>query len=357
MLEIFTSRKDPIFQGITIQQEFENIRTYYKSVLSKLYQYRADHTWWVDNKNILSRLLAKSIDPLGVDDISYFAYISSYADDFTRELEMSSKYNKGKWFFNNTYKGSSEAYYVTDDVTPIQDIGINWRKLRPLEVLYTNTDILDFSIPDTNNTNRRSFIFKINPIELFFQYKYWKLNRREEDSTSYNVYIGQYLLPRILSSYIDMCWINIINSKLEDKDFKVEMYSNLPFSVSDYCNKLDRLLDGFIYKFKHTKNSLDRIMLNIPCISNNNIYKTLKLPQAYYTKQVLWLPLLSRVDTIYGLLTLLGKEGMIANTSYTSGIKRYIRMLINSGNLFPHNTPAELIRNFNVKLFKIQQML
>lgn len=357
MIEIFTNRKDPIFQGITIQQEFKYAKEYYRQALDKLYAYRAENTWWVDNKNIISRLIRKSIDPVGIEDFKYFSYIASYADDFARELEMSSKYNQGKWFFGNTFQGSSEAYYVTDELFDMSNIAGRWRNLRPIEVMYTDNASLDFSIPDMHNKHRVTIIFKIKPIELFFQYKYWKLTRNSEETLSPNHFIGQYLMPRILDSYLDLSLCNILANKIEDSNFTTEFYSNLPFSISDYSKKIDGAFDWYIGRFKNTKTTLDRLMLNIPMISKANLYEVMKLPQAYFTKQVTWLPLVARIDYIYMMLKLLGEPGIIANTSYTSGIKRYARALYNAGTIFPHNTPAIVRRNLDVKLYKIQEML
>lgn len=356
MLEIFTNRKQPLHQGIVIQQEFKYSKDYYRSVFSKIYSYREENTWWVNNNNIINRLLSKSIDPSQIDDITYYAYIASYGMDFTRELEMSSKYVQGRWFFNNTYKGSIEAYYCTNELLNLQSLALDWKKLCPLEVIYCNNDTLDISVPDLNHKKSIVTIYKLDIFKLFFQYKYWKNSLVDKDGGTINNYIGKILLPRIIPSYLDYSIWNIFCNKVED-NFKTEMESNLPFSISDYSKKIDSSLDFYISRFKNTKTSIERLLSNIPAIEQDNMGKLLKLPEHYYTKQVLWLPITCRIDSIYSILKLLGSEGKIANTEYTSGIKRYIRMLNNSGNIYPHNTPSFIRRNIEEKLYRIVQML
>lgn len=356
MLEIFTNRKKPLNQGIVIQQEFKYSKDYYNSVFSKIFSYREENTWWVQNNNIINRLLSRSIDPTGLDDITYYAYVSSYAIDFTRELELSSKYVQGKWFFNNTYKGSIEAYYCTNNMLNLQSLAVNWRKLTPIEVIYTDNDKLDISVPELNNRRSLITIYKINLFELFFQFKYWRSSLLDRSEGTVSNFIGKILLPRILPSYLDYSLWNMFCKKIDGK-FEVEFESNLPFSMSNYSKKIDSSYSFYINRFRDTKTDIDRLLTNIPAINKTNMLEVLKLPEVYYTKQVLWLPLLSRIDSIYYILKLIGREGIISNTDYTSGIKRYVRMLNNSGTIFPHNTPSVLRRNFDEKLYRITQML
>ena len=92
-------------------------------------------------------------------------------------------------------------------------------------------------------------------------------------------------------------------------------------------------------------------------IASSNAVEFLQLGEIFYTRQVLWLPLLSRMGCLISLLELTVYNGVIANTDITSKVKRYIRQLLNYENLLPNNTPKHIEREFYYLMFRIEHLV
>lgn len=358
MYDIFAPKRKGIFKGNMFNNDINYCREYYKSVIDKIVNYRIEHEWFWPNKNIMSRYIAQMIDPNNLTDFEYFKIIDSNAEDKARVLQMATPYNKGEWMYNNTFKGSREIFYVDATMGNLQEVPRNWKKYNPLEVIYTDNHTLDFTSPDPLVDNQVTIVYRVKAFQLFMQYKYWKTARYMMGlPTDINKYIGQYVYPKMLYSYLDYTLWNIYNSIAFDKSYKIEFENNMPFSVSDYSTKIKNGLMEYVKRFEDTKSPIDHYLWNVPSLINQNAFETLRMPLSSYTLQSMWLPLICRTEDIYKILTVLGANGITANTDYTSEIKRYIRKVRNSGSMLPYNTPRDIVRHVERNLFKIEYSL
>ena len=148
MLELFSRKLPPIFQGITVNQDLKFIREYYNGVIEKVINYREENVWFVKGEHILNRFLKQFLRPEGFNDLDYFKMVDKYSESITRELQFSSKYNTGVFHFNNMYKGSTEAYYVKKKLIDLSTVSTEWKTFRPLKVLYTDNKSIDIDVPD-----------------------------------------------------------------------------------------------------------------------------------------------------------------------------------------------------------------
>lgn len=358
MLELFSRKLPPIFQGITVNQDLKFIREYYNGVIEKVINYREENVWFVKGEHILNRFLKQFLRPEGFNDLDYFKMVDKYSESITRELQFSSKYNTGVFHFNNMYKGSTEAYYVKKKLIDLSTVSTEWKTFRPLKVLYTDNKSINIDVPDMMYTKEVRLIIEIDVFKLLFHYKYWVESRNFKDlDSSTESYLGCFLLPSLLGSYLDYsCW-NIFSKLIVDKNFEPNFRNRLPFSITDYSRRLAKGYLEYVERFRGTKNSFDKILENIPMIASSNAVEFLQLGEIFYTRQVLWLPLLSRMGCLISLLELTGYNGAIANTDITSKVKRYIRQLLNYENLLPNNTPKHIEREFYYLMFRIEHLV
>lgn len=358
MWDIFNPKRRPIFKGKIFNEDIRYTKEYYTSVLDKIVKYRIQYDWFLNNKNILIRLIHRMISPTGLNDFEYFKIIESNGYSIARELLLGTRYNKAEWYFNHSFKGSKELYYI--DFTPIDlsKTPAEWKNYNPLEVLYTDSKILDFTVPDPMVENNVTIVYKINIFKLFLQYKYWLNYRRMLDlDTGISRYIAQYVYPKSLYSFIDYSLWNIYNELVKDTDYEIEFNNGMPFSISDYSRKIKRGLLEYVNRYKDTKTLIDGYLLGLPSIANENVYDLLRLTEGSSTQQGLWLPLLTRTQDVYNILLALGNNGKIANGDYVGEIKRYLRKLRNSGTILPSNTPKDIAREVEKNLFKIEYLV
>lgn len=358
MLELFTKKLPPIFQGITVNQDLKFIREYYRGVVDKVLKFREEQIWVVKGEHILNRFLKQFISPEGFSDLEYFKMVDRYAESITRELQFSSKYNTGVFHFNNMYKGSTEAYYVKKNLLDLTTVSTEWKYFRPLKVIYTDNRVFDIDVPDMMYNKDIRFIFEIDVFQLLFHYKYWTEYRKFNNlDYSTEIYLGCFLLPSILGSYLDYtCW-NIFSKLVTDKTYEPVFRNRLPFSITDYSRRLAKGYLEYVERYQGTKNTYDKVLENVPMITNGTAINFLQLGDSFYPRQVLWLPLLSRMGSFITLLELGGHNGIIANTDLTSKVKRYVRQLLNYENLLPVNTPKHIEREFFYLMFRAEHLV
>ncbi len=362
MLDLFTMDKrlsNTLSYGTvkTISLDIDYIANYYKKVYNDIIRYRDNNNWVVKNENLLNRLLSKLQPYEGMSDFDYFKYIDTYIDTYIKHFRLGSKYYMGDYHKGNIYKDSNEFYYVSNSNIDLSLVSNNWRTFRPLTVTYTDTHDFNIMVPDIMYSNPITIYIDIDIPKMCFQYKYWKsareIQNRPCDTTNY---LGSYLLPSIFSSYLDYVCLNIFNKLIVDEDFAPTFKNNMPFSISNYSMRYTNGLYKFIDRYRNTKNTFEKVMMNIPLL-NNNMFKFLQLDETFYSKKSIFYPYFIRMDAMISLLLLLGKNGLVANTSFTSGVKREIRKIINYGEIFPSNMPKEHKNDFDYKLFRILYLI
>lgn len=357
ILDLFANKLDPPFQGTLVNQDLVYIKDYYKTVMNKLELFRKENKWYVQGEHILNRLLLLFTDYITLTDISLFKYIDSKLDSTVKELELSSKYYPGKFKYNNMFTGSKEAYYLYNDIR-LDKVITEWRNYKPIKVVYTDNCDCDIIVPDRDKKRNVVLYMEVNVMQLIFQYKYWCVAQSFFNyDTSTTRFLGSYVLPNIVSSYFDYSMINIWSKLVEDPKFKPEFKNGLPFNITDYSGRLANGLQEYVKRFKNTKTTFEKILQNIPLATNNNAMEFTRFREFYYSKRILWFPLFSRVKLFKSILTLLGENGKIANTSYTSSIKRDIRTIINYGNIYPDNADKVEIDEFITDLLDILHMV
>src|SRR5690606_12256213 len=77
-----------------------------------------------------------------------------------------------------------------------------------------------------------------------------------------------------------------------------------PFFQTDYSQRVDKILNELISRFKTTKLRFDAILKSIPAIDQENLFNVLELPEILPTRQVLWALVTSRVKALDFLFTI-----------------------------------------------------
>lgn len=345
MLELYTNKLPPIFQGRYFNNDIEYCRKYYSKVIQDLEHYSNDISMTAQNEHILCRLLNRFTNPDGIDNMDYYMYIDEESSYIPKELNMSTMHNKGQWFFNNMFNGSKEAYYVYINPIPVIHIDKDWRNYQPVTILYTSNSTLDITIPNYLLKRRIEMVMVIDIYKLLFQYKYWRANRiNRELNPSAVHYLTSFLFPRMLPSYIEYSLFNVFCNMVHSDVRDIEFYTNLPYSISNYDRKLINGYKDIIKKFKDTKQTYGKLMENLPTMFYNG-YEFLKLPESWYTRQLIWLPIYSRVNATISLIDLLGTSGKIYNSDYIATLRKSIREYKNYGDILPSNTPSDIKRN------------
>lgn len=356
MLDIFTINKrlsNNLSYGVVKNLMIDYISNYYRQVTRDIIKYRDEHNWVVKNENILNRLLYNLQPFENMSDFDYFKYLDVNIDKYIKHFRLCGKYYTGDYHYGNIYKDSKEYYYVTENDIDLSTVGQYWRTYRPIKVTYTDESNFNIIVPDMLKSNPISIYLDIDIYKLCFQYKYWANSRKTHDLPydTYN-YIGSFLLPSLLESYLDYVCVNIFNKLVEDEDYLPTFNNSMPFSVSNYSIRYTNNLLSYIDKFRDTRNTFEKVLSNIPLI-NTTMFNFLQLDETFYSRRSIFYPYMIRMDVIISLLKLLGDEGLKGNTSLTTTVKREIRKVLNYGNIFPSNMSKEDRQQFDYKLFKI----
>ena len=150
-------------------------------------------------------------------------------------------------------------------------------------------------------------IISINIPLLAVQYRAFRNNEnivnRNDSQRSAMQFVAMYVLPNMIYSHLDYVMFNRIYNilfGLPNDSFIVKT----PFYQTDYSQRVDKVLDELVSRFKKTKLRFDAILKSIPSISKDNLFKTLELPEILPTRQVLWALVTARVKALDFLFTL-----------------------------------------------------
>jgi hypothetical protein len=263
------------------------------------------------NQNVLNQILT-TVDVSPNTDKNYVAEcvredFSSLVGTFgfyssittTRNPPISQFYNNNclellvyddSWFDANAVKG-------------------NWQQLEPIKVLEHPFDDINLNMP--NNHFQSSLpqkglaVISVNVAMLIVQFHYWVESIKEftgDVTTTQAQFLVRYPMFNAMKSHLD---ISIRNRffKLYNKEPVSNFLKIHPVAIRDYSQLLDNALRNVCQTLRTKNLTYEEVLLQIPAISYDNQRQVMVLPEITPTRSVKWVLDLTRLRTIYNLLS------------------------------------------------------
>jgi hypothetical protein len=362
MLNLFLGKKKGFELNTPIKQysKFDMIRDKYKYELEKIKEYYRNRDRAVDNQNVFAKLLTILTPNIEIDLIDYLKGVESNAIYFSKQFDFVSNISKGKLLENNFYFYNSKELllYIENDID-IFTVANKWKEIESVKVVYTENTAIDFEILFGNKElpNEKLTMFEVNVVLMALQYKYWALERKKNDmSTNPNVFVARVILPNLLDNMLDLV---IFNRFLELYQYGSidEFEIDHPFAVSDYSNKLDKVLKDVLKDTVNNSIPIEQFINTIPTIANDCMLDVLKINKPFYTKQSEWALWVGRIKYIALILEMMGERGRARNRDYINYLPSRIRALENRSTEVRDQLSSDMLLDFEYQIEKIKNML
>lgn len=332
MINLFYNNTSGIAHKLETYPKFRYIRDKMSINISNVLSYYHNRTRAVNNGHIISRLIDLTVPSIDLDIVDYLYHVKVQAPFVCKTLQITSNINYGKTHESIFFGRNSKELlmYVENDID-IYTIKDTWQTLSAINPIYIDDPIVDYRVP--NGTKDYAVdtlsVFEIDPVLLLLQYKYWALSKQlENSSTNVNVFVATVVLPNMIPKLVDLGLYRRFEYYMEDISIPQTIIKH-PILVYDYTPLYDEIIKYVANKYKHRTIFIERILQEIPAVTNINMLEVLKVNTRFHTTQSLWVDVLSRIFTVKRLVVFIGNGGIVTNSYLLRRIPIKLRQLEN----------------------------
>ncbi len=276
-----------------------------------------------------------------MDTVDLFNTATERYPYISRNFGFTTEFNRGSFTKGKIYSLENNMIYSSSEYTRPYEAVSHWRQLRPVNVLWLDSDILEMSVPSNNlsNTNGLASVHIDIPL-MALMYKGFK------QDTQYNQmvlgedqFVATYILPSILESQVDISVISALISVYEG-NYRYLSRVNSNFYLPSYSSEFENMARHVLNRISGTRMQYKDMLQNIPCIYKKDALEALTLPDFISTTQVDWAMFATRMRVINFLLSVGGADARRANQGFINKLKVYSRLVINSRVPYESMSPA-----------------
>lgn len=238
----------------------------------------------------------------------YYRLVDDKALTVAQQLGYTTTISKGHVFSNVFFTGNSKEVIVVHD-EPFDAVAatINWRDMRPIQVLKHGFDSIDcFPLNGTIKSTAVS-VFAINLPMLAVQYRafrQWQKTYADEVTGRNSIYHFLYAYPinNMIYDSMDHAVFNRmvrIHQGLIPSD---NTYKH-PFHNTNFTVRADRLIKKTDELLKTQNQDMAGVATTIPLVAHDDLLDLMRLPDLMETQQINWAIYMARIDMILFILS------------------------------------------------------
>lgn len=356
--------EDKSNQPIKLLPQWPFIKSNAEYNINRVQNYYRTNTTAVPSNHILVTLLQSLAISKELDIDTFFRRVRSIALSHANANRLTSSYGPGSFFNGMFYgKGSKECLLVTDDYFDYNNAHANWQTLSPVKVLMHDKSDLSMLLPSPfqYSTEKTNAVILINLPMLAIQYRafyheYMKDGNRNNRQKATTHFVGQFVLPNMLRSHLDMCFLNRVINKFYNKKITYNYTAKHPFTLIDVERHVDGAIIQVLEYIDNSPKRFDLILKTIPSFTNKNMYESLLMPDITPTKQVHWATMVARLKYINALFDMAAPATTVTNGNEVNEVI----LELNYGdlyNVFKRTLPLDLFFNTQNQLDNIASYL
>jgi len=331
MFELFVNPPD-INVGAVKPPEWPFIKSGFQRNIKKVMDYHRTFPRGVKNNHFLIRLLHSITTPKSLELERYFTLVDSIALNVSMSLKMTSVIYKGAFHKGIFYgENSLEILIACDDYFDFEEAHRDWRNVAAVKPLLHPKSDMDIRLPYESSYTGESglSVILINVTMLAVQYRAFCMAQRHlpEGSVPKTIaqFIGGYVVPNMLPAQMDICLFNRIHNKFYKYENKRPPFIGHSFTLSNYTPHIDIVIDKVLGNIDRCSKRFDVALKQIPSFYNDDIYKSLLVPDLAPTMQVSWAMVMSRIRIVSFLFDICRENLTNRNGAYISQILRAFR--------------------------------
>jgi len=331
-------------------------RRVYEGLIKEVKQYYNRAPKAVESNHLLAQLLLHIPIRMDYDDLRFLRYAQDLGDNVARSFKLTTSSVVGAVHPGITLgPHTQEVLISSSEDFDLNQMKRNWRSLAPLRHLYhTRTDV---NLPIMNNTTpgKGYGVTVVNIGMMALQYRYWLKEQVavKEQKESIARFIGGYVLPNAIDSYLDIALFNRL-SRLANGIGTPTYPTPHPFYLTDMVARLDRVNKSVLERLKVSKD-IEAMADEIPMIVSQDLRQVIQLPKDPVTRQNEWALALARLPYVKFLVQETVKNGR-GDRQYLNEVQ--ISLLeAKWSNLHGQINNAELAKTFKQQLDGMLELL
>lgn len=333
-------------------------RIYHRSVTDVKAYYRR-FPKRVDADNILGQLLFHIPRRWDLDDDRYRRFVEDMSSGVMRSFGITTPVNRGRVREGGVSLGpkTDEVLVGTFGTFDTKNAKRDWKNWSPFYYLYHTRVDLGMPIPSNITPGRGAGVSVIDIPMLALQYRYW-LKTQDADSREQREsvfrFIGGYVLPNSLDSYLDIAVFNRI-ARISRDITNPKFPTPHPFYLPDYSRFIDQY-GQWLTDTQSTRGSdLEQLPYRTGMVVNERLFDTMRLPRDPVTRQNDWAFQIGRLPYIQYIV-----DSAIASGSYdrTYVNELYFSLLESSNdNIFSGVGSSRVVKQYRSKIRELIETL
>lgn len=335
-MQTFFRSLSSISYGVVRYAEWNYIKTGLLKNLETVQNYYRSRVFTVKSNHFLARIINSINVPHSLELERFYDNVDSKADAFSMAMKMTSPIYRGS-IFKGIFYGTENPEILISNSESFDPLFVhkNWRTVSAVKpILHPRSD-LDMLLPNGKDTGSETglAIISINIPMLIVQYRAYVIDQLEKQENNEGSLLGvghfihMYVLPNMLPAHLDLAIYNRLNNlsigaPLGDSKRKH------PFALSNFNSKVDSVHKQLLHDVKHRNLEYEMILRTVPVIYLNTLDEVMILPNIAPTRQIVWVELLARINTIDFIIRLGGKESLTRNRSTINYFIKFFRMIL-----------------------------
>lgn len=273
----------------------------YNDIVNDVIEHYHRYPKRVDSDNIFGRLLTLIPRRWDLDDHRYLRYVDDASEPLSRAFNFVSSSYRGRIYESGVTMGrEADEVVIThyEGIPKDLDKPLEWRYWSPIK--YLNHSMYDLQLPIMNNHLRvkGSAVISIDIPLMALQYRRWLKRQKvthEDQRESVYRYVGGYLLPNAVRSYLDIAVFNRLEHIANGKSL-LRFPSAHPFYITDLSNRVDNYCKQIIADNKRKQVDLEAFVYNTPLIMEESLHSLMRrLPDQPVTHNNEWAFIAARI--------------------------------------------------------------
>lgn len=328
MYDLFTQRFDSN-NSVIRPPAFELIRRIYQREIGRIVQYYNERVFTVPSNHLLCRLLTTASVPFSYELDRYTEAAYARSPYIGKHFNFTSDISYGKFFDGIFYgKGCTELVVSVEEYFNPYDAIQNWKSLTPVTVLEHPVSDLGLMLPDgdENSTAKGLAVIAVNIPMLLIQFRGFMIEQAsrvgdiQASLLDTSHFVHMYVLPGMMKSHTEIVILNRLKNLFYGAPMSDAM-GHHAFQVTDYSDKLDRVLNEIIAHVRDRSILYASMLKNIPTVFSRDMQEFLLMPDIAPTRQVWWALLLTRLSTMNLLFDMGGEEARRNNATLLNRLR------------------------------------
>lgn len=281
------------------------LRRFYTRSITDIQAYYRRHPKRVDSDNILGNLLVHIPRRWDLDDARYRRFVEDTSVGIARAFNITSSTYRGRVHESGVSLGpqTDEILISSEGTIDLRNAERDWINWKPFEYLYHTRTDLGMPIPNNKLPGKGSGVSVVDIPLLALQYRYWLKTQAEKHEQRENVYrfIGSYVLPNSLESYLDIAVFNRI-ARISRGIGMPKYPTPHPFYLADYSDRIDAFGKWLIDSQAWRDVDIEQVPYRTPMILHENLYEVMRLPKDPVSRHNDWALQLARLPYIRYIL-------------------------------------------------------